>query len=52
MTDLCVHYGWNYVSILYSEGSYGVNGGRQVKHELYVVTNLFLTVTDNLMLKK
>ncbi len=30
IVDLLVHYNWTYVSLLYSEGSYGENGAKQI----------------------
>ncbi len=31
--DLCVHYEWTYISLLYTEGSYGENGEKQITTE-------------------
>ena len=33
IVDVCVHYGWTYISLLYSEGSYGENGEKQIEKE-------------------
>ena len=33
IVDVCIHYGWTYISLLYSEGSYGENGEKQIEKE-------------------
>lgn len=33
MTEILEYYGWSYISLLYSEGSYGENGAKQVEKE-------------------
>ncbi len=33
MTDIIVHYNWSYVSLVYSEDSYGTNGAKQIEKE-------------------
>ena len=31
MVEMMIHYNWTYISVLFSEGSYGENGGKQVE---------------------
>ncbi len=34
LVDILLHFGWTYVSFLYSEGNYGENGARQIEGRL------------------
>ena len=49
MTDFMVRFNWTYISLVFMEGPYGENGGKQVSKLVHTSLTLFIPLFIHLL---